>query len=166
MFILGNTLFSRVFASTTDGAWATWDLQTSHGSALRAMSPEAIVTLDNISYNIGGLVPVNSDGSPCIVLALNEKRLKNAEFIGKIVKLLTLFRKQFDEGAVCLGPPLAAMEKRYFGAFANSKFDSKAWYEFQDMLAQKCHILAQKCRISGSNITFASILNVHVVCFM
>jgi len=54
LYSLGNTLLSRVFATTTDGGWGTWDIWTvTDGSALRALSPEAIVKLDNIAYNIG-----------------------------------------------------------------------------------------------------------------
>jgi len=66
VFSLGNGLLARSFATTSDGGWGTWDIQTlSHGSALRAISPEAIVSLDNTSYYIGGLVTVTPDDMPC-----------------------------------------------------------------------------------------------------
>ena len=66
LYVLGNGLLSRVFATTTDGAWATWDIITAtDGSALRAMSPEATLTLDQTTYHIGGLVPITLDGAPC-----------------------------------------------------------------------------------------------------
>ena len=45
-----------VFALEPD--WATWDVATTRGSALRGVSPEATVTLDGIQYNVGGLVPL------------------------------------------------------------------------------------------------------------
>jgi hypothetical protein len=61
---LSNGLLARVFTTAPD--WATWDVQTSRGSALRAISPEAFVTLDNRTYQVGGLVPLRDDGMmPC-----------------------------------------------------------------------------------------------------
>eukprot|EP01052_Picozoa_sp_SAG31_P050571 SAG31_NODE_11601_length_1014_cov_1.240437_1_plen_300_part_01 len=61
---LSNGLLARVFTTAPD--WATWDVQTSRGSALRAISPEAFVTLDNRTYPVGGMVPLRDDGkTPC-----------------------------------------------------------------------------------------------------
>ena len=61
---LTNGLLARVFTLSPD--WATWDVQTSRGSALRAISPEAFVTLGNRTYQVGGLVPLKDDGkTPC-----------------------------------------------------------------------------------------------------
>ena len=57
---LGNGLISRVFTLEPD--WATWDVATTRGSALRGVSPEATVTLDGIRYNVGGLLPLKDDG--------------------------------------------------------------------------------------------------------
>jgi hypothetical protein len=64
---LSNTLLAREFSTSPD--WATTDLYSAaHGSALRAISPEAIVSLDDTEYNIGGLVAVESDSvTPCPV---------------------------------------------------------------------------------------------------
>ena len=61
---LTNTLIARVF--TLEPEFATWDIQTRRGSALRAVSPEGEVTLDGVRYTIGGLVPLEDDGAtPC-----------------------------------------------------------------------------------------------------
>ena len=57
---LSNGLISRVFTLEPD--WATWDVATTRGSALRGVSPEATVTLDGIRYNVGGLLPLKDDG--------------------------------------------------------------------------------------------------------
>ena len=61
---LTNGLLARVFTTSPD--WATWDIGTSQGSALRGVSPEAIVVLDGIEYHVGGLLPLKDDRkTPC-----------------------------------------------------------------------------------------------------
>ena len=66
---LSNGLLTREFAvgyGKAAGGFGTWDIRThSHGSALRAFSPEAIITLDSTTYYIGGLVPIHPDGTVC-----------------------------------------------------------------------------------------------------
>jgi hypothetical protein len=57
---LTNGIVSRVFTLAPD--WATWDVVTTKGSALRGVSPEATVTLDGIEYYVGGLVALKDDG--------------------------------------------------------------------------------------------------------
>ena len=43
---LTNGLLARVFTFAPD--WATWDIQTARGSAIRAVSPEGFVSLDGV----------------------------------------------------------------------------------------------------------------------
>jgi hypothetical protein len=51
---LTNGLVARVF--TLSPEWSTWDVVSAgKGSALRAPAPEAIVTLDDAEYEVGGL---------------------------------------------------------------------------------------------------------------
>ena len=51
---LSNGLVARVF--TVSPEWSTWDIVTAgKGSALRAPAPEAVVTLDGVEYEVGGL---------------------------------------------------------------------------------------------------------------
>jgi hypothetical protein len=49
---LTNGYIARVFVTTP--FFATWDMVTAQGSALRGLSDEATVTLDNTTYSIGG----------------------------------------------------------------------------------------------------------------
>ena len=58
-----NGLISRVFAISP--FFATWDIQTSQGSAIRALADEATVTLDGRTYTVGGGHPLMADGSAC-----------------------------------------------------------------------------------------------------
>jgi hypothetical protein len=58
---LTNGLLARVFA--IDPFFATWDVATSRGSAIRAVSEEATVTLDGTTYAVGGGIPLLDDGS-------------------------------------------------------------------------------------------------------
>ena len=52
---LTNGLIARVF--TLEPEWSTWDIVSAgRGSALRAPTPEAMVTLDQIEYTVGGLM--------------------------------------------------------------------------------------------------------------
>jgi hypothetical protein len=60
---LTNGLLARVFAVAP--FFATWDIATSKGSALRGISEEATVTLDGRTYNVGGAFPLLDDGSAC-----------------------------------------------------------------------------------------------------
>eukprot|EP00729_Bicosta_minor_P002435 gene2435-1094_t len=70
---MSNGLITRSFAVTSE-SWATWDF-TSHledtgdSSLLRALTPESIVTLDGVPYNVGGLVDAScsSASSHCDV---------------------------------------------------------------------------------------------------
>ena len=58
---LENGFLARVFAISP--FFATWDVATIRGSALRAISAEATVTLDGRTYAVGGGVPLLDDGS-------------------------------------------------------------------------------------------------------
>jgi hypothetical protein len=58
---LTNGLVARVFA--IEPFFATWDIATSKGSAIRAVSEEATVTLDGRTYHVGGAFPLLDDGS-------------------------------------------------------------------------------------------------------
>ena len=58
---LTNGLLARVFA--IDPFFATWDIATSRGSAIRAVSEEATVTLDGRTYLVGGAIPLLDDTS-------------------------------------------------------------------------------------------------------
>ena len=60
---LSNGLLARVFAIKP--FFATWDIATSSGSALRAISEEATVTLDGKKYAVGGAIPLLADGTAC-----------------------------------------------------------------------------------------------------
>ena len=53
---LTNGLLARVFA--IHPFFATWDIATSRGSALRAISEEAVVSMDGRNYSVGGGVPL------------------------------------------------------------------------------------------------------------
>ncbi len=56
--LLSNTLISREFLIDPDFATIDFrDLHTTNSSLLRCVKPEAIITLDGISYNIGGVIP-------------------------------------------------------------------------------------------------------------
>jgi hypothetical protein len=56
--LLSNTLISREFLIDPDFATIDFrDLHTTNSSLLRCVKPEAIITLDSISYNIGGVIP-------------------------------------------------------------------------------------------------------------
>jgi hypothetical protein len=57
---LTNGLLSRVFAVSP--FFATWDLADAHGSVLRGLSPEATLTLDGVTYDVGGAVAMKDDG--------------------------------------------------------------------------------------------------------
>jgi len=51
---LSNNLVARVF--TLEPEWSTWDIVSAgRGSALRAPTPEAMVTLDQTEYAVGGM---------------------------------------------------------------------------------------------------------------
>jgi hypothetical protein len=51
---LSNNLVARVF--TLEPEWSTWDIVSAgRGSALRAPTPEAMVTLDQTEYTVGGM---------------------------------------------------------------------------------------------------------------
>ena len=60
---LTNGLLARTFAIAP--FFATWDIATSSGSALRAISEEATVTLDGKLYAVGGAIPLLQNGSAC-----------------------------------------------------------------------------------------------------
>ena len=53
--------------------FATWDVSTARGSALRAISDEALVTLDgrNYSVNTHGALPTMSEGA--LTASLNRR---------------------------------------------------------------------------------------------
>jgi hypothetical protein len=56
--LLSNSLISREFLIEPDFATIDFrDLHTSKSSLLRCVKPEAIISLDNIEYNIGGVIP-------------------------------------------------------------------------------------------------------------
>ncbi|CAF0914742.1 unnamed protein product [Rotaria sordida] len=56
--LLSNTLISREFLLDPDFATIDFrDLHTTNSSLLRCVKPEAIITLDGIKYNIGGIMP-------------------------------------------------------------------------------------------------------------
>ena len=56
--LLSNTLISREFLIDPDFATIEFrDLHTTDSSLLRCVKPEAIITLDGIEYNIGGVKP-------------------------------------------------------------------------------------------------------------
>ena len=56
--LLSNTLISREFLIDPDFATIDFrDLHTTNSSLLRCVKPEAIITLDGIEYNIGGVKP-------------------------------------------------------------------------------------------------------------
>lgn len=56
--LLSNTLISREFLLDPDFATIDFrDLHTTNSSLLRCVKPEAIITLDGIQYNIGGVIP-------------------------------------------------------------------------------------------------------------
>jgi hypothetical protein len=57
---LTNGLLSRVFAVSP--FFATWDLADAHGSVLRGLSPEGTLTLDGVTYDVGGAVAMKDDG--------------------------------------------------------------------------------------------------------
>ena len=61
---LSNGLVARVF--TLQPEWSTWDIVSAgRGSALRAPAPEATVTLDFLSYPVGGLrIDLNASSYP------------------------------------------------------------------------------------------------------
>ena len=82
---LTNTLIARVF--TLEPEFATWDIQTPRGSALRAVSPEGEVTLDGVRYQIGGLLPLQDDG---ITLTLPPTSLT---IIPEKMKMATLMQR-------------------------------------------------------------------------
>ena len=51
---LSNNLVARVFTLTPE--WSTWDIVSAgQGSALRAPAPEAMLTIDEVQYAVGGL---------------------------------------------------------------------------------------------------------------
>jgi hypothetical protein len=60
---LTNGLVARVFAVSP--FFATWDIATLRGSALRAVSDEATVTLDGRTYSVGGAMPLLENGKEC-----------------------------------------------------------------------------------------------------
>jgi hypothetical protein len=56
--LLTNTLISREFLLDPDFATIDFrDLHTTNSSLLRCVKPEAIITLDGIEYDIGGVIP-------------------------------------------------------------------------------------------------------------
>ena len=56
--LLSNTLISREFLLDPDFATVDFrDLHTTNSSLLRCVKPEAIIALDGIEYNIGGVIP-------------------------------------------------------------------------------------------------------------
>ena len=56
--LLSNTLISREFLLDPDFATIDFrDLHTTNSSLLRCVKPEAIITLDGVEYNIGGVKP-------------------------------------------------------------------------------------------------------------
>jgi hypothetical protein len=56
--LLSNTLISREFLLDPDFATIDFrDLHTTNSSLLRCVKPEAIITLNGIEYNIGGVKP-------------------------------------------------------------------------------------------------------------
>lgn len=56
--LLSNSLISREFLLDPDFATIDFrDLHTTNSSILRCVKPEAIITLDGIEYNIGGVIP-------------------------------------------------------------------------------------------------------------
>jgi hypothetical protein len=65
---LGNTLVERSFTTTPDFACVSFRslLTAPPTEILRAVGPEALVTLDGVAYHIGGLVlPPNVTGANC-----------------------------------------------------------------------------------------------------
>jgi hypothetical protein len=56
--LLSNSLISREFLLEPDFATIDFrDLHTTNSSILRCVKPEAVITLDGIEYNIGGVIP-------------------------------------------------------------------------------------------------------------
>jgi hypothetical protein len=56
--LLSNKLISREFLLDPDFATIDFrDLHTTNSSILRCVKPEAVITLDGIVYNIGGVIP-------------------------------------------------------------------------------------------------------------
>ena len=56
--LLSNTLISREFLIEPDFATIDFrDLHTTNSSILRCVKPEAVITLDGIEYNVGGVKP-------------------------------------------------------------------------------------------------------------
>ena len=56
--LLSNTLISREFLIEPDFATIDFrDLHTTNSSILRCVKPEAVITLDGITYNTGGVKP-------------------------------------------------------------------------------------------------------------
>ena len=56
--LLSNTLISREFLLDPDFATIDFrDLHTTNSSIIRCVKPEAVIALDGIQYNIGGVVP-------------------------------------------------------------------------------------------------------------
>eukprot|EP00040_Diaphanoeca_grandis_P017630 m.92314 g.92314 ORF g.92314 m.92314 type:complete len:970 (+) comp26538_c0_seq3:131-3040(+) len=60
---LSNGFLARVFVISP--FFVTWDIATLKGSALRGLSAEGTITLDNATYDIGGAFPINDDGTAC-----------------------------------------------------------------------------------------------------
>jgi hypothetical protein len=60
---LTNGLLARVFAVSP--FFATWDITTTSGSAIRGISDEATVSLDGRTYTVGGAYPLLENGTAC-----------------------------------------------------------------------------------------------------
>jgi len=53
--VLTNRLISRTFLLSPDAATVAFDNLMTHASMLRAVEPEAMVTIDGTQFNVGGL---------------------------------------------------------------------------------------------------------------